>query len=83
MTDRREAFPGPIDAHSDGTPVWPTYPNGMEMRDYFAAKAMQALVASVDWVPGGREDEYVDSTAGFAYQIADGMMSRREKQGGT
>ena len=42
---------------------------GMTMRDYFAAKAMQALV----------EKSYFDTTARLAYEIADAMLAAREK----
>ena len=42
--------------------------SGMTLRDYFAAKAMQALV----------EKSYFDTTARLAYEIADAMMKARE-----
>ena len=44
--------------------------NGMTLRDYFAAKAMQALV----------EKSYFDTTARLAYQIADAMLKARESK---
>lgn len=45
---------------------------GMTLRDYFAAKAMQAIV--------GREDfEFEDHTWENAYDIADAMMRARER----
>ena len=50
----------------------------MTLRDYFAAKAMQALVGSESW----REamDEYKspsDMTAAAAYMVADAMLKAR------
>jgi hypothetical protein len=46
---------------------------GMDLRDYFAAKAMQAIVSKevshVSWV-----DEYAKN----AYKMADAMMKARE-----
>lgn len=42
---------------------------GMTLRDYFAAKAMQALV----------EKSYFDTTARLAYEIADAMLKAREQ----
>jgi hypothetical protein len=46
---------------------------GMTLRDYFAAKAMQALVAkTVD------EDEPAEIAAEAAYMFADAMMEARE-----
>jgi hypothetical protein len=46
---------------------------GMTLRDYFAAKAMQALVAkTVD------EDEPAEIAAEAAYMFADAMLEARE-----
>ncbi len=47
---------------------------GMELRDYFAAKIMQSLVQNYQDDPGWNayEQSYV------AYQIADAMMQERE-----
>jgi len=42
---------------------------GMTLRDYFAAKAMQALA----------QGNYFDATARQAYMIADAMLREREK----
>ena len=42
---------------------------GMSLRDYFAAKAMQALA----------QGNYFDATARQAYMIADAMLREREK----
>lgn len=48
--------------------------NGMTLRDYFAAKAMQAII--------GREDNRFTTTLEFvggkSYQYADAMMKARE-----
>lgn len=43
--------------------------HGMTLRDYFAAKAMQALMPTT----------YIDSTAKVAYQMADAMLKAREE----
>lgn len=45
---------------------------GMELRDYFAAKAMQGLLASDVFAS-------VEQFATQAYSIADAMMVAREK----
>ncbi len=42
---------------------------GMTLRDYFAAKAMQALID---------RDTFFDDVASSAYKIADRMMKARE-----
>jgi hypothetical protein len=44
--------------------------NGMTLRDYFAAKAMQGLLASDVYAP-------MDSFATRAYAMADAMMEAR------
>ncbi|HCT2132421.1 hypothetical protein [Enterobacter hormaechei] len=46
--------------------------NGMTLRDYFAAKAMQGRLANPDWLCSD------DRTATEAYQIADAMLRARE-----
>jgi hypothetical protein len=71
------AFPTtkPLDSWGD--------PNqGMTLRDYFAAKAMQGLVAA-NWCADLRNDHYGESTgnstvARDAYMIADAMLEARK-----
>lgn len=51
---------------------------GMTLRDYFAAKAMQSLLNS------GYEDGFEEDCKGLAtlaYEIADAMLAEREKGG--
>ena len=48
--------------------------HGMTLRDYFAAKAMQALLSDSDW----RVDTNIDDTVYAAYKAADAMMKARE-----
>jgi hypothetical protein len=50
---------------------------GMTLRDYFAAKAMQGLIASPRGTPDGRDgtDHYY---AKCAYIMADAMLKARE-----
>lgn len=57
-----------------GGPAFPTDCNkniiyGMTLRDYFAAKAMQALI----------HKNYFDVAAKEAYQMADAMLKAREQ----
>jgi hypothetical protein len=66
------AFPIVIDL-GDGV----QYQKGMTLRDYFAAKAMQALIAA-DAHDGGCVkcgDKYI---APLAYEMADDMLIARE-----
>jgi hypothetical protein len=65
------AFPRPAsEAHQHGMHA---PQEGMTLRDYFAAKAMQAII--------GREDNRFTTTLEFvggkAYQYADAMMKAR------
>jgi len=59
---------------TDGGPAFPIahshlIQSGMSLRDYLAAKAMQALA----------QGNYFDATARQAYMIADAMLREREK----
>jgi len=54
----------------------PAFPDGlgkkgMTLRDYFAAKAMQAIISSHD-------NTTLDFVSGKAYQYADAMLKARE-----
>ena len=49
---------------------------GMELRDYFAAKAMQALLSD----PGWRHDMDFAETASAAYRQAAKMLKARDGQ---
>ena len=48
---------------------------GMDLRDYFAAKAMQAYCSDSEW----RHISDMTDTARLAYQMADEMMKAREQ----
>ena len=48
---------------------------GMTLRDYFAAKAMQALIIANGPAPTGGWPTYAERTA---YTVADAMMKARE-----
>ena len=53
-----------------------THEFGMTLRDYFAAKAMQAVITG--YATQNKVDSYSDYWAGFAYEMADAMMNARE-----
>lgn len=46
---------------------------GMTLRDYFAAKAMQAMIVSII------KPEHVDGAVEAAYIVADAMLAERAK----
>jgi hypothetical protein len=48
---------------------------GMDLRDYFAAKAMQGLLSTIK----NTEEWDYDDVAAIAYGMADMMMEAREK----
>ena len=50
------------------------YSEGMTLRDYFAAKVMQAFCSDSDW----REDMTPIETAHAAYHQADAMLKARK-----
>ena len=50
--------------------------SGMTLRDYFAARAMQALLSDSDW----RQDMDIKDTALAAYKTADAMMKERGRE---
>ena len=62
----------------DGGPAFPphwdpkTHPSGMSLRDYFAAKAMQGLMASPEC------PESMEVAAKCSYNLADAMLKARE-----
>ena len=69
----------------DNTPAFPTaqyangvhpsgFDNGMTLRDYFAAKAMQGMLSENSGIRYPT-DELVD----FAYKVADAMMKARSE----
>jgi hypothetical protein len=51
--------------------------NGMTLRDYFAAKAMQAFINRDEWQSTVKEVSR--ETAFNAYAMADAMMKEREE----
>jgi hypothetical protein len=73
-----KAFPSiskePMD---DGEGCWFTPSSeGMELRDYFAAKAMQAIITNSDRFSNHIEE--IDKWVGnYAYTVADAMMEAR------
>ena len=54
--------------------------SGMTLRDYFAAKAMQAVVGSVEWEFNGKPMNTLEATdtALMSYQLADAMLKARQ-----
>jgi len=73
-----KAFPTAVDNGHSGNQ------DGMDLRDYFAAKVMQAMLASPELmvVVTASEvlgDTYSERCANMSYKYADAMMEAREK----
>jgi len=75
MSDKSiPAFPRPAsDAHQHGMHQ---PQEGMTLRHYFAAKAMQALLTDSEW----RRVVGMNEIALFAYKMADAMLETREEE---
>lgn len=52
---------------------------GMDLRDYFAAKAMQSMADSITDSSRFIGKENLQRLAGVSYEIADAMMKAREQ----
>ncbi|WP_343577975.1 hypothetical protein [Pseudomonas sp.] len=72
--DGGPAFARPAGDYS-GTRNGNTAQVGMTLRDYFAAKAMQAMIAN-DWPI--YDDESTKHLTGYAYRMADAMLAARD-----
>ena len=71
---RKAAFPVPDNADEIG----------MELRDYFAAKAMQGMLTNANALKtiakcGASREEKQDYIAEGAYELADAMLIKRSK----
>ena len=66
------AFPVQYSNEADGPTVMPS--EGMSLRDYFAAKAMQAAATN----PVGAEGFTFEERAAWAYAQADAMLEARK-----
>jgi hypothetical protein len=70
-----------------GGPAFPTpthnlQNDGMTLRDYFAAKAMQGLISCPDWRENAGDEVGMDAsdfTASVAYMMADAMIKTRRQ----
>lgn len=78
-----------MSVNDDGGPAFPwgehgTHLGGISMRDYFAAKAMQAIVTNdamiqrLDMFPAHEGVKASDAIAQEAYVMADAMLKARK-----
>ena len=74
--DNPKAFPRPIGEIKEvGADKWSDSQSGLDLRDYFAAKAMTVLLQGYT-----RPEHFFDITAEKAYMMADAMLKERNKQ---
>jgi hypothetical protein len=78
-----------VSARNDGGPAFPSQPlnsqgdpicaaiEGMTLRDYFAARALQGELASQDEGKEYDEEDDPDELAGWCYAMADAMLRAR------
>lgn len=73
------AFPNmpPQDTATGSAAGYPYPDAGMTLRDYFAAKAMPALLAVCQQDGRDPGTSYVEHCAGMAYTVADAMIKAR------
>ena len=69
MSDGGPAFPVPNYVSSDGE-TFSSEPSGMSLRDYFAAAAMQGMLADGESTPA-------KILAAASYELADAMIEQR------
>ncbi|HEM7189678.1 TPA: hypothetical protein U2I61_004216 [Providencia rettgeri] len=74
MTDKTGGAAFPASGHPDMQFV---AQEGMSLRDFFAAKAMQSLITHFDYGCIGFDERYMNEFAKEAYQMADAMLKAR------
>lgn len=57
---------------------WENHHQGMTLRDYMAAKAMQGLMHNYDICDFLEHKDWLEDISITSYQIADAMMKARE-----
>jgi len=84
INDGGPAFPVPsfTFTNPDGKSCTAVGTNGMTLRDYFAAKAMQGLIAAPRNITEIDLDAWSRTVAPFAYLAADAMLAERAKTKG-
>lgn len=79
-TDGGPAFPMPGYLDEEGSRVW-----GISKRDWFAAQALNGILAHPDYGRDGEEGDFLHSegprrAAQWAYSLADAMLEARVRR---
>ena len=58
------------------------YQEGMDLRDYFAAKAMQGILTDEDfhYAAWDNSPDWTENVAMYAYEMADAMIKARGQE---
>lgn len=72
-----KAFPISASENSHG---WSASQGGMDLRDYFAAKAMQGILTDENfhYAAWDNSPDWTENVAMYAYEMADAMMKARD-----
>lgn len=86
MTDKTDKTGGPAFPQGKGAGDALVSEGGVTMRDYFAAKAMQAIRSGPEWqllemksIAANGDGDVDGVIAHFSYKMADAMLKEREK----
>lgn len=74
INDGGQAFPHKRQIRCNGEVIDSEMEPGMTLRDYFAAAALQGLMAQVK-----PEDHWAEYRAKWSYEVADAMLERRKR----
>jgi hypothetical protein len=74
------AFPRQHTVADANDPAFKMGHPGMDLRDYFAAKAMQGLIQWAKYQNNEEGGQYVICLATDSYEIADAMLKERAKK---
>lgn len=67
----------PFTEHNANGTIYNEAPGAVTLRDYFAAKALAALIANTDKEDKTRGKKAVPILAAYAYEYADAMLASR------
>lgn len=76
-----QAFPRPFSEDRTGGdfPEHFAKQDGMTLRDYFAAKAMQGIICTNEFAPSNLAKDFPERASVKSYEIADAMLKERSK----
>ena len=81
LPDGGPAFPNhpPLDPEGGSASGYPFPAEGMTLRDYFAAQALQGLIVADNFYAGMGEPSRFKQAAEGAYAFAEAMLRKRDQ----